>query len=154
HDTCLEYEVITARGEVLTCTPDNDHRLLFQMMHGSFGTLGILSKLVFRLTPARPFVRVAYEHHTTLAAYQAAISRHAAARDVDFMDGIIHSPGHYVLALGHFTDHAPYTSRYDWLKVYYRSTATRREDYLRTRDYLFRYDRGVTNVQPRSFVGR
>ena len=27
HDTCLEYEVITATGEVLTCTPDNEHRL-------------------------------------------------------------------------------------------------------------------------------
>src|SRR5688572_14239560 len=27
HDTCLEYEVITATGDVLTCTPDNEHRL-------------------------------------------------------------------------------------------------------------------------------
>src|SRR5882672_9918956 len=58
HDTCLAYEVITARGELLTCTPDNEHALVFQMMHGAFGTLGILSKLVFRLIPARPYVRV------------------------------------------------------------------------------------------------
>src|SRR5512136_2437107 len=33
HDTCLEYEIITARGEVLTCTHDNEHKLVFQMMH-------------------------------------------------------------------------------------------------------------------------
>jgi hypothetical protein len=26
-----------------TCTPENDHRLLFQMMHGTFGTLGVLT---------------------------------------------------------------------------------------------------------------
>ena len=61
HDTCLEYEVITARGEVLACTPDNEHHLVFQMMHGSFGTLGILSKLTFKLIPAKPFVQVVYE---------------------------------------------------------------------------------------------
>src|SRR5207248_10767519 len=45
HDTCLEYEVITATGDVLTCTPDNEHALVFQMMHGPFRTLGILAKL-------------------------------------------------------------------------------------------------------------
>ena len=73
HDTCLEYEVITATGEVLVCTPDNEHRLVFQMMHGSFGTLGILSKLTFKLVPAKPFVHVVYETHATLAEYQAAI---------------------------------------------------------------------------------
>src|SRR5882672_11317412 len=47
HDTCLEYEVITASGEVLTCTPDRNE-LVFQMLHGAFGTLGILTRLTFK----------------------------------------------------------------------------------------------------------
>src|SRR5687767_351118 len=100
HDTCLEYEVITATGELLTCTPDNAHRLVFQMVHGAFGTLGILAKLTFKLVPAKAFVRLAYETHRTLADYQASITRHSETRDVDFMDGIIHSPTKYVLCLG------------------------------------------------------
>lgn len=154
HDTCLEYEVITARGDVLHCTPDNENALVFQMMHGSFGTLGILSKLRFRLVKAKPFVHVRYETHTTLEAYQAAIWRHFTARDVDFMDGIIHAPDRFVLSLGRFVDEAPYTSRYDWLRVYYQSTARRSEDYLATIDYFYRYDNGVTNPTPRSFLGR
>src|ERR1041384_1780121 len=33
HDTCLAYEVITGEGDVLHCTPDNEHQLVFQMMH-------------------------------------------------------------------------------------------------------------------------
>src|SRR5882672_10569998 len=84
HDTCLEYEVITATGDVLVCTPDNEHRLVFQMMHGTFGTLGILSKLVFRLVPAKPFVKMTYETYTTLEAYKEAIWRRFMRRDVDF----------------------------------------------------------------------
>jgi len=154
HDTCLEYEVITATGEVLVCTPENEHQLVFQMLHGAFGTLGILAKLTFKLVPAKELVKLRYETHATLAAYQASIMRHAEERDVDFMDGIIHSPTKYVLCLGWFVDRAPYTSDYSWLKIYYQSTATRTEDYLTTPDYFFRYDRGVTNVRPRSFVGR
>ncbi len=154
HDACLSYEVITARGEVLRCTPSGENELLFQMMHGSFGTLGILSELTFRLVPAKPFVRVRYERYPTLAEYLAAIDRHAREYDVDFMDGIIHAPNDHVLSLGVFVDEAPYTNRYDWMKVYFRSTASRTEDYLRVEDYFFRYDRGVTRVHPQTAVGR
>ena len=154
HDTCLEYEVITARGEVLVCTPDNAHALVFQMMQGAFGTLGVLTKLTFKLVPAKAFVRLQYETYPTAAAYREAIQRHTAARDVDFIDGIIHAPTRYVLCLGTFVDRAPYTSDYSWMKVYFESTATRTEDYLATPDYFFRYDRGVTNVRPNSLLGR
>jgi FAD/FMN-containing dehydrogenase len=153
HDSCLEYEVLTASGDALTCTPDRNP-LVFQMMHGSFGTLGVLTKITFRLVPAKPYVHVVYETYATLAEYKAAIWRHYSAADVDFMDGIIHAADHYVLSVGRFVDHAPYTHTYDWVTVYYRTTAKRREDYLTTRDYFFRYDRGVTNPTPRSALGR
>ena len=154
HDTCIEYEIITAKGDVFTCTPDNEHSLIFQMMHGSFGTVGILSRLVFRLIPAKPFVHLRHETHTSIDSYLASIWSHFERRDVDFMDGIIHSPSHLVLCVGDFVDSAPYTNRYDWLKVYYQSTAKRREDYLKTPHYFYRYDKGVTNVHPKSFIGR
>jgi FAD/FMN-containing dehydrogenase len=154
HDTCLEYEVITASGDVLTCTPDNENRLLFQMVHGTFGTLGIISKLTFRLMPAEPFVHIVYEKYDGLRGFMAGIQRHFDARDVDFMDGMIHSPSEMVLSVGRFAASAPYRNRYDWLKVYYQSTRERSEDFLSTTDYFFRYDRGVTNVHPKSFIGR
>jgi FAD/FMN-containing dehydrogenase len=154
HDTCLEYEVITATGEVLVCTPHNDNRLLFQMMHGTFGTLGILSRLTFRLIPALPFVKMRYEKYRSLDDFKQAIWRHVERDDVDFMDGMIHAPDELVLNAGTFVAEAPYTNRYDWMKVYFRSTRERSEDYLRTPHYFFRYDHGVTNVHPKSLIGR
>lgn len=154
HDTCVEYEVITAKGDVLRCTPDNENALVFQMVHGTFGTLGIITKLTFRLVPSKPYVKVTYEKHGDIEAYKAAIWKHFKERDVDFMDGIIHSPTELVLSVANFVDTAPYTHRYDWMRIYYLSTKERKEDYLRTQDYFFRYDKGVTNVTPRSFLGR
>jgi len=154
HDTCLEYEIITATGDVLTCTPDNEHSLIFQMMHGSFGTVGILSRLVFRLVPAKKYVHLRHETHRSIDSYLESIWYHYENRDVEFMDGIIHSNTHLALCVGDFVDSAPYTNRYDWLKVYYQSTAERREDYLETPHYFYRYDQGVTNVHPKSFLGR
>ena len=154
HDTCTEYEVITASGDVLVCTPKNENQLLFQMMHGTFGTLGILSKLTFRLVPARPYVRLDYERFETVAAFHAAIGRHAETGDDDFIDGMVHAPDDLVLAVGTFVEEAPYTNRYDWTKVYYQSTRKRQQDFLPTEAYFFRYDRGVTNVHPKTWLGR
>lgn len=154
HDSCLEYEVITAKGNVLTCTPNNKNKLLFQMVHGTFGTLGIISRLKFRLIPAKPFVKVTYGKYGSLEDYKSAIWKHFKERDVDFMDGIIHSPKVCVLSTANFVSKAPYTHSYDWVRVYYKSTRKRKEDYLKTIDYFFRYDQGVTNVFPKSFLGR
>jgi FAD/FMN-containing dehydrogenase len=154
HDTCTELEVVTADGRVLSCTRDNEHALVFDMVHGTFGTLGVVTKLAFELVPAKPYVHVVYETHTTIASYQASIRAHSDTRDVDFIDGIIHSPTCYVLCVGRFVDRAPYTHAYDWVRVYYKSTRTRRDDYLKTADYFFRYDRGVTNVRPKSLLAR
>jgi len=154
HDTCIEYEIITAEGAVLICTPDNENNLLFQMVHGTFGTLGIISKLKLKLIPAKPFVKVTYEKYNNIHDYKSAIWGHYENKDVDFMDGIIHSPTEYVLSVADFVDEAPYTHNYDWMRIYYLSTKKRKEDYLKTPAYFFRYDKGVTNVHPKFFLGR
>lgn len=153
HDTCLEYEIITAKGDILICTP-NKNKLLFQMIHGTFGTLGIISKLKFKLIPAKTFVKVTYEKYGNFEDYKSAIWKHFKDQDVDFMDGIIHSPKELVLSVANFVDKAPYTHNYDWTRIYYMSTKNRKEDYLKTPDYFFRYDKGVTNVNPKSFLAR
>ena len=154
HDTCIEYEVITAKGEVLTCTPWNDNKLIFQMIHGTFWTLWIISKLKFKLISAKDFVKVDYEKHNNLESYKESIRKHFQEKDIEFMDWIIHSPSELALSLWGFVERAPYTHNYDWMRVYYKSTKERKEDYLKTSDYFFRYDKGVTNVTPKSFLGR
>ncbi len=124
------------------------------MMHGTFGTLGIITLLKFRLLPAKQYVKVTYNKYDSLEEYKAAIWSHYKERDLDFMDGIIHSPEEYVLSAGEFVDNAPYTHNYDWTRIYYLSTAKRKEDYLKTPDYFFRYNKGVTNVHPKSLILR
>jgi FAD/FMN-containing dehydrogenase len=154
HDGCLEYEVITAKGDVLVCTPDNGNSLIFQMMNGTFGTLGIISKLKFRLVAAKPFVKVANERYECIEDYKAAIWRHNKARDFDFMDGLIFSSSEYMLCMGSFVDEAPYLHNYNWTRIYYEMAQNAKEDYLRTDDYFFRYDKGTTHVDVKSRLGR
>jgi FAD/FMN-containing dehydrogenase len=145
HDTCEEYEVITAYGEVLHCTPNNENSLLFQMVHGTFGTLGIISKLKFKLIPSKPSVKVRFEKYHDLSDYKEAIWNHMWEKDIDFMDGFVHSPNEYVINTGDFVDEAPYTHDYGWKRTFCQSSKKLNEDFLKTPDYFFRYDKGVTH---------
>lgn len=154
HDSCLEYEIVTGMGEVLVCSSDNENKQLFNMVHWTFGTLGIITRLKFKLMPAKPFVKVTHESYKTLEAYKEAIWQHYSENDMDFMDGIIHSPDEYVLCIGNFVDKAPYSRNYDWTQSYFLNTLKCKEDYMKTPDYFFRYDSGTTSVFPKTFIFR
>ncbi len=154
HDSCLEYEVITAKGDVIICSP-KDNNLLFQMMQGTFGTLGIISRLKFKLVQAKPFVKVTHEKYGSLKDYKSAIWKHFKNKDIDFMDGFINGTEEMMLSIGNFVDKAPYSHSYDWTRVYYsQSIMKRREDYLKTKNYLFRYDKGHATPTRKTFIGR
>ena len=139
HDGCTAYEIVTGDGRVLSCSPENDP-LAFGMIHGSYGTLGILTKLTFRLEPAKPYVRLTYRRLGSAHAFHEAMLEACRAGEWDFIDGIAHGPRSWILCLGRFTGAAPYTSSYRWLDIFYKSTNVRSEDYLTTEDYCFRYD--------------
>jgi FAD/FMN-containing dehydrogenase len=143
HDTCLEYEVVTGAGERRLLSP-SEAPDLFGMLHGSYGTLAILTRLKFELVAAKPFVVLTYRRHRDFAAFEADMRERCAAGDHDFVDGIIHAHGELVLCLGRFADAPPPgaggVSSYRGTEVYYRSTRRRTTDCLTTFDYCFRYD--------------
>jgi FAD/FMN-containing dehydrogenase len=143
HDSCVEYEVLTGDGELVTCSPERDAEL-FEMLHGSFGTLGLLTRLTFRLVPAEHFVSLEYQRFHSAELFEAAL-REACRLDVtggpDFVDAVVHGPDALVLCLGRFTERAAETSSYGGSAIYYQSTLDRPRDTLTTLEYCFRYDR-------------
>jgi len=140
HDSCLEYEVVTASGEVLVCARDGENSLVFEMAHGTFGTLGLITKLKFRLLPARPYVHLVYEKFGDYREYMKALHERMDRDEIDFIDGLVVSKSEFLLCIGSFVDEVPYAHSYDRTSAYYRSAATLSEDYLGTFDYFFRYD--------------
>jgi FAD/FMN-containing dehydrogenase len=139
HDSCLEYEAVTGTGEITICSPERNADL-FHMLHGSYGTLGVLTKLTFKLLPAKPYVHMQYLKYRTFNEYWKALEERCEAKKDDFIDGIIHADDCFVICVGTMVDRVPRTSNYDWLKIYYKSTLDLEEDYLTVYDYFFRYD--------------
>jgi FAD/FMN-containing dehydrogenase len=140
HETVAEIEVLAGDGRLIVCAPGNEHADLFFGFPNSYGTLGYALRVKARAIPVQPCVRLEHVPFTDAGAYFAAIERHCAGGDADFIDGTLFSPDRMFLTLARFAGEAPYLSDYTGEAIYYRSIARRREDWLATRDFLWRWD--------------
>jgi len=140
HEAVVALDVLTGDGRIVTCTPDNEHRDLFHGFPNSYGTLGYALAVTARLVAVKPWVALEHVRYTDAGACFADVARHCAAAELDFLDGVAFAPGEICLTLGRFVDNAPYASDYTYERIYYRSIRERREDFLATRDYIWRWD--------------
>ena len=139
HDSCLEYEVIRSDGVSVSCSRERNSEL-FRMMHGSYGTLGILSLLKFKLIPVRPYVKLTYRRFDNVQDFWECLRKSCRDGYYDFVDGIMHGREQMVVCLGRMVDEAPYVSKLGPRTIYYKSTLEKSIDYLTTYEYYFRYD--------------
>ena len=140
HDTVLELEVLLGDGSIVACSPDNEFADLFFGFPNSYGTLGYALRVKAKAVPVKPYVRLEHLPFGDAGSFFAELGRRLRAGEADFIDGTVFSPQKLFLTLGTFADAAPYTSDYTYERIYYRSIAERREDFLSVRDFLWRWD--------------
>ncbi|HET7475628.1 MAG TPA: FAD-binding oxidoreductase [Dermatophilaceae bacterium] len=145
HESVLELDVLTGGGSVVTATADNEHADLFRAFPNSYGSLGYATRVRIELERVHQFVRLRHVRFHDLARLVATVGEvmrdHAyAGQPVDFVDGVVFTATESYLVLGNWADTAPYCTSYDKSLIYYRSIQQRPEDYLRVRDYLWRWD--------------
>jgi FAD/FMN-containing dehydrogenase len=145
HESVTEIDVLTGSGDVVTASPEGEHRDLFYGFPNSYGTLGYLLRARIELEPIHRFVHLRHVRFDCFAALietlaDVAESGRFEGEQVDFLDGTVFSPSESYLTLGAWSDTAPAVSDYTWMDIYYRSIQSNREDWLTTRDYLWRWD--------------
>ena len=140
HDTMLELEVLLPTAEIVLCTPTNAHRDLFEGFPNSYGTLGYALRVRLRTRPVGKFVQVRHQHLLDDAAFFERLAAACNDDGNDFVDGVVFGAAKMVLSCATFVDAAPWTSDYGFESIYYRSLVSGEVDYLRTEDYLWRWD--------------
>jgi FAD/FMN-containing dehydrogenase len=132
--------VLLGDGAIVTAAPDKEHASLFFGFPNSYGTLGYALRVKAKVIPVKPYVHLEHLGFDNPEKYFGALEGILREGKADFVDGTIFGPGRMFVTLGRFADAAPYTSDYSFERIYYKSIAERREDWLTVRDYLWRWD--------------
>jgi hypothetical protein len=106
HETIVEYEIVTASGDIVLARDDNEHADLWRALPWSHGTLGLLTSLKLRVIPASPWVQLTYTPYASAAelgvAYRAVLAQ-AERRDPEtpfFVEAIVFDRERSVLMTG------------------------------------------------------
>src|SRR5262245_9351745 len=91
HDTVEELEVLLPDGDVVVCTPTNEHSDLFFGFPNSYGTLGYALRVKARAFPAKTYVALTHVRHRDPQAFFRDLADWCA-RPVDFVDGVVFAP--------------------------------------------------------------
>lgn len=140
HETVEELEILLGDGRIVTASKTNKHKDLLYGFPNSYGTLGYALLVTARIVPVKEFVHIVYKNYSNMDDYFSALAKFCRDGVYDFVDGVVFSKQEMYICLGTFVDTAPYTSAYTYSKVYYKSIRKRKEDFLTTYDYVWRWD--------------
>jgi len=140
HDSLIEADVLLPGGEIVTCRADNEHADLFNALPNSYGTLGYILRAKIALHAAAPYVHVHMERFDDVAKYLEAMRVATVSPDLSFVEGLFFEDRRYFLMTGRFVAQAPHVDDIVRKNIFYRLVETRRDIYLKTADYIFRYD--------------
>lgn len=147
HESIIEIEILLGDGNIVVCTAENEFRDLFLAFPNSYGSLGYALRVKFKLIPVKKGIKLTHQKYDSPKAYFAAFenqcrNRRALHSDhpIDYIDGVIFSPTELYITTGIFVDHLPYTSNYQFMQIYYQSIKLRKEDFLTTEQYIWRWD--------------
>ncbi len=146
HESVTEMQILTGDGRVVVATQDNEHRDLFSGFPNSYGTLGYSLALTIELEPVEPYVHLRHFAFNDPGSCMEAIeeivrSLSYQGHRADFLDGTAFSTKELYLTVGAFTAKSPpWLSDYTGQQIYYQSLRQSREDFLRVKEYIWRWD--------------
>tara|TARA_A100001011_G_scaffold353802_1_gene395592 strand:+ start:618 stop:2003 length:1386 start_codon:yes stop_codon:yes gene_type:complete len=155
HDSVLDMDILTASGDLLFCTKDNENKELFNAIPNSYGTLGYVTRAKIELIESKKYVKLVNHKFNNSKDAFAFLQLSVYNNDADFIDAVAYSSYNIVVVLGFLCDNLDhhdqkYVSDYPKNGVYYESIKQLRYDSLTIYDYIWRWDAdmfwGVTGV--------
>lgn len=153
-DSVLEYEVVLGDGILLTVKA-NQHADLFNAIPGSFGSLGIVTKIKLRLIPTARYVRITYDRLDNIESVQAIFAEVANDKSMDFIECVALSKNDFRLVKGSMENRiglinwlfkrcklSRYYHRWFFNHLVENSKQKGKEQWLTYEDYVFRWNRG------------
>ncbi|KAF2192383.1 FAD-binding domain-containing protein [Zopfia rhizophila CBS 207.26] len=157
--TIKSIEIVLGNGEVMTASAsDPETRDVLFGSAGGCGTLGIVTCLELELREAGKYVELSYWRVNSTSEAVEKLKEAEKDTNVDYVEGILFSRASGAIMTGRLTDEStlgrkPQTfdkARDPWFYIHAEDVLKKIEDKkepykesIPTKDYLFRYDRGV-----------
>ena len=148
-DNVIDFDIVLGNGEILREVSKTNNSELYYGIPGTYGTLGIITRVKIKLIPCEKYVKVNYLHYNSFDSFYSEFKEKITKRNDDFIEAFANKKTDYTIVIANFVDkidknNISIIKDKDILKqrhlTIYAQIANKEEGtYLRTIDYLERY---------------
>ncbi len=149
NNNVIDFDVILGNGEILRDVSQTNHPELYYGIGGTYGTMGIITRVKMKLIGCKPYVKVDYLHHNKFDTFYNEFKGRINKKEDDFIEAFVNGKNDYTIVIANYVDNVDtkeilVTRDKDIFKqrhmsVYAQIANKNKSNYLRLVDYLERY---------------
>ena len=149
NDNVIDFDIILGNGELIKDVSETNHSDLFYGIAGTYGTLGIITRVKIKLIPCKKFVKVNYHHYNSFENFYEEFSKMIKNKDDDFIEAFANKKNSYTIVSANFIKNVDQNKvavikdkdimKQRNMTIYAQISNKKESCYLRLLDYLERY---------------
>ena len=148
-DNVIDFDIILGNGEIINNVSKTNNSDLYYGISGTYGTMGIITRVKTRLIPCEKYVKVNYLHYNSFDEFYEKFKEYITKKNYDFIEAFANKKNDYTIVAADFVgnlenndisiikDKDILVQRH--LSIYAQIANKKKFTYLRTLDYLERY---------------
>tara|TARA_B100000686_G_scaffold348593_1_gene440018 strand:- start:198 stop:1694 length:1497 start_codon:yes stop_codon:yes gene_type:complete len=148
-DNVIDFDIILGNGEIIKKVSKTKNSDLYYGIGGTYGTMGIITRVKIKLIPCEKHVKVNYYHYNSFDNFYKDFSRRIKERSSDFIEAFANKKNSYTIVSANFISDIKHKKiavikNKDIMKqrsmtIYAQISNKKESCYLRLLDYLERY---------------
>ena len=149
NNNVIDFDIILGNGEILKDVSVDKNSDLYYGIGGTYGTIGIITRVKLKLIPCMPYVKVDYLHHDSFDGFYRNFRQIINDSKDDFVEAFVNNRNDFTIVVANYiedvnSDEILVIRDKDMFKqrdmcVYAQIAQKKESNYLRLVDYLERY---------------
>ena len=149
NNNVIDFDVVLGNGEIIRNISEKNHSDLYYGIGGTYGTMGIITRVKMKLIECETYVKINYLHYNSFNEFYAEFSSRIKGQKDDFIEAFVNRKNDFTIVCANFVKEV---KKEDILVIKDKSILKQRHmciyaqiankkdyDHLRLVDYLERY---------------
>ena len=102
NDNVIDFDVILGNGDIVKNISQTKNSDLFYGIGGTYGTMGIITRVKIKIIPCEKYVKINYYHYNSFEKFYANFKKKIDAKKDDFIEAFANKKNDYTIVVGNF----------------------------------------------------
>tara|TARA_X000001036_G_scaffold3001_1_gene2634 strand:+ start:1628 stop:3109 length:1482 start_codon:yes stop_codon:yes gene_type:complete len=149
NNNVIDFDVVLGNGNIIKNVSKNNHSDLYYGIGGTYGTMGIITRVKMKLIECESYVKITYNHYKSFQQFYEAFSSKIKGKKDDFIEAFVNSKSDFTIVSANFVEDVKKEEiliikdksilKQRHMCIYAQIANKKDYSYLRLVDYLERY---------------